>query len=150
MKRVCVECDEPIVVGPDWPQPWSDVFIRFKVRPGRREPRYGPTLYSRPELRAWIAHDLAYGDLREVDRLGAVEARLDREGIVVSREPGKLGIPDVFTTADAITRSEANRMLAILMREMGYGACKFAWRRLPREFVIMPSPTLTPPPAVSP
>ena len=101
MKRVSVECNEPIAVEPDWPQPWSDVFLRFKERPGRRERRYGPTLYSRPELRAWIAQDLAHGDFREIDRLAAVEARLDNEGIVVSRIPGKLGIPDVFTTAAA-------------------------------------------------
>lgn len=144
MKRVRVENSEPIAVEPDWPQAWADVYVRFKVRPGRRELRFGPTLYSRPELRAWMALDRARGDLRDIDRQVAVETRLDREGIVVSQVPDAPELPDVFTAADAITRAEANRMLAVLMREMGYGRCKFAWRRLPRAFVITPSPTIAP------
>lgn len=141
MKRVRVTNDEPMAVEPDWPQAWADVYIRFKVRPGRRERFLGPTLYSRPELRATIASDRARGDLRDVDRLVAVDSRLDWEGIVLSPVPDAPDIPDIYTTADAITRAEANRMLAVLMRELGYGRCKFAWRRLPNRFVVTPSPT---------
>lgn len=163
-KRVLVRCYEPIAVDPTYRQPWGDVWIRFKAKPGRRVYTFGPTLISRPEverdlemhrrmqdpeeakeLDAWMeemglrlptdsAEPLDWSDKIAQDE--ALLTRLDREDLIVEtlNDPG---IPNLYTPAEFIDRAEAERMLASWMAGMGHRQVKFKWLR--PELIVIPA-----------
>jgi hypothetical protein len=142
-KRVLVRCYEPIATDPSYRQPWSDVWIRFKARPGRRIYKYGPTLISRPELHldlrrareraAEEASEEAAADLADNER---IDALLKTVPIYVHTGYPEPLYPNIYTTADWIDRREAEKILQALMTELGFGRVKFVWRKT--RFVIHP------------
>lgn len=134
MKRVLVRCYDPIAVDPTARQPWSDVWIRFTSRPGRRTYQYGPTLLSRPELRhdlRAVREDATIGESTPVSipLLEGIDRILDASPIHVDLAGSGQGFPNVYSSAEWIDRREAERMLQALMTVLGFGRVKFVWMK---------------------
>lgn len=146
MKRVLVRCYEPIAVDRDYRQPWSDVWIRYKARPGRQVYGFAPTLISRHE---WMfnlqeAQDEARTSKKaqtEVKRLESVVARLQTSAVYVEIDGPDSG-PTVYSAAEWIDRREAETMLRAFMALRGFLRIKFLWSR-PRLIVQPVSSGLT-------
>ena len=49
-KRVRLFCHDPLVVDPEALVYWSDVWVKFKGKPGRKLYEYGPTLISGADM----------------------------------------------------------------------------------------------------
>ena len=139
MKRVLVRCYEPIAVDWDYRQPWSDVWIRYKARPGRRVYGFAPTLISRRE---WMfnlqeAQDEARTSKKaqtEVKRLESVVARLQTYAAYVEIDGPDSECPNIYSAAEWIDRREAETMLRAFMALRGFRRIKFLWSR-PRLIV---------------
>ena len=147
MKRVLIRCYEPITVDPDYRQPWSDVWIRYKARPGRRVYGFAPTLISRRE---WMfnlqeAQDEARTSEKaqvEVKRLESVIARLQTSAVHVEIDGQDSACPNIYSVAEWIDRREAETMLRAFMALRGFRRIKFLWSR-PRLIVQPVSSGLT-------
>lgn len=139
MKHVRTWCHGPIAVAPLYRQPWADVWLRFRGRPGRKVYTYGPTLISKPELHGALRfqRDLDPPDLKEIAKLERAAARIETRDLLIVPDPGRC--PDIYTAADYIDRREAERMLQFLMTSLGFGRTRFVWAR-PR-LIIDPWPT---------
>ena len=147
MKRVFVRCYEPIAVDRDCRQPWSDVWIRYKARPGRRVYSFAPTLISRRE---WMfnlqeAQDEARTSKKaqtEVKRLESVVARLQTSAVYVEIDGPDSECPNIYSVTEWIDRNEAETMLRAFMALRGFRRIKFLWSR-PRLIVQPVSSGLT-------
>jgi hypothetical protein len=146
VKRVRVSCHEPLAVDPQARQPWADVYLRFKTRPGNHVVRSGPTLMGRNDLRRTIASTrrLATNDAdgpfaEELAVAEALLARVDVDGIVVdtASEGYARGCPDVYTAAPELDRAEASRMILAVLALHGVTRCRLDWRR--PDLVIVPA-----------
>lgn len=142
-KRVLVKCYDRIATDPFCRQPWLDVWIRFKARPGRRSYEYGPTLISRTELRAdlrWSRKRAAEEPSGEAAADVAADERIETllmtSPVYIHTGFPEPLYPNIYTSAEGIDRREAERMLQALMTELGFGRVKFVWRKV--RFVIHP------------
>lgn len=147
MKRVLVRCYEPIAVDQDCRQPWSDVWIRYKARPGRRVYGFAPTLISHRELLFNLrqAQDEARTSKKaqtEVKRLENVIARLQTSAVYVEIDGLDSECPNIYSAAKWIDRREAETMLRAFMALRGFRWIKFLWSR-PRLVVQPVSSGLT-------
>ena len=138
-KRIHVTCHSAFAVYPKAAEPWADVWLAWKERPGRACRRTGPTLCGKANLE-WdmqitndcIAkhgpEDHAEGQEYERRILAAVEA----DGIATLDTEN---CPNIYTARPYIDRSEAEKMLAWwLARAHSIRNPKFIWRR-PSAFV---------------
>lgn len=138
-KRVRVTCHSPFAVYPEAEEPWTDVWLAWKERPGRACRRAGPTLCGRSNLE-WDMEATAsciekhgpegFDEDRDYERriLAAIEA----DGIATLDTEN---CPNIYTSRPYIDRAEAERMLAWwLARSHGIHNPRFDWRR-PSVFV---------------
>ena len=147
MKRVLVRCYESIAVDRDCRQPWSDVWIRYKARPGRRVYGFAPTLISRRELKFTLRQ--AQEEARtseeaqvEVKRLEGIVARLQKSAVHVEIDGPDSECPNIYSVAAWIDRHEAETMLRAFMALRGFRRIKFLWSR-PRLIIQPVSSELT-------
>lgn len=136
-KRIQLYCHEPYVLRPAYQQPWSDVWIRYKTRPGRVH-RYGPTLISLPDQRRTVDflkgfyrnHPEFEDDTEEVSNAEKVLARLEKGETVVEEgtAPG-FNCPTIYTPANGIDRAEAERMIYLFLASVGVRRAKLVWKR---------------------
>jgi FAD synthase len=71
-------------------------------------------------------------DLKDLEN--ALEG-LRTQDIVVGND-WEYGTPTVYTASELIDRAEAERMIAVLMRTLGFNSIRFKWKR-PR-FIVRP------------
>jgi hypothetical protein len=144
-KRVRLTCHEPFAVDPTQKQPWADVYVMFKTRPGRRGVPIEPTLMSRSDLERTVEsmeslaaeHPGMFAD--DVVEQRALLARVVEEGIVIDANDDQFtrGLPDIYTSAWLMDRAEAERMLRVLLLRYGIRQCRFDWVR--PDLVIIPT-----------
>jgi hypothetical protein len=139
-KTIRCRCFGPMAANPNDQCPWDDVWLRWTSKPGRRKVRVGTTLVSRRELQADYRRAECPPDVPPdpepacVAEWRRVLAALDREHRVV----GATADPTyIYTNSAGIDRTEAERMLALFLRERhGIEAPRFRWDRLSRAAVI--------------
>lgn len=132
-KRITCRGHCPIFVDPDYKQPWADVWIRFKARPGRAF-EFGPTLMTKQDVEAHLKiteecqaehPEFDYGkDIADARR---ALAALEVSDVYV--DPEIHHGPEIYTSRDGIDRNEAERMLSAFVARYGYKNLKFVWKR---------------------
>lgn len=133
-KRVVCRGHCPIFVEPDYPQPWADVWVRFKGRPGKVF-TFGPTLVTKRELEVDLMLDeQVQAEHPEFDYSEEInDNRKALDGLaaddIVVGPVSPYGTPSIYTTKDFIDRREAERMLAKFIGTFGYRNLKFIWKR---------------------
>ena len=134
MKKVAVECWAPFAVEPTATQPWADVSIWYRARPGRRKYEFNPTLCSRGELRTDLREaksafeaDQSGENAAELARLENFSQRLEREGVVMDMFHPDPTWPNIYTSAETIDRAQAEVILAAFLLKLGFRRVKFRW-----------------------
>ena len=142
MRRKVIRCicSSAIAVWRDAEEPWADVWVRWKTRPGRRCEMYGPTLMARADVEGEIqtaqhaldhphADDPDWGPLFERIKTEA-EARLRRlstDGQEYDTDPHD-PVPNLWTNAPWLTRATAEQLLAAWLADVhGISNPKFEW-----------------------
>lgn len=143
MSRKHVRCISysPISVYREAQTPWDDVWVRWRDRPGRVR-KYGPTLISRADVLGevekyefLISHYAERGQTEmeqfsreELPKARALLARLDAEGYIIDDERPSEGTPNLYTSAEWLTRTTAEDLLAVwLFDAHGIRHPKFEW-----------------------
>lgn len=135
---------EPIFGDPLFKQPWTDVWIYWSCKPGRRTEHIGPTLVSLPsakqDLEITEACASKYPNLdytadlaRERTVIQALEAGAEMHYEANSH------IPQITTSKDYIDRAEAERMLRFYLKEEhNLPVVRFKWHRPTRGLIVYP------------
>ncbi|MCA1566936.1 MAG: hypothetical protein LC803_15075 [Acidobacteria bacterium] len=143
-KHVIIRCYDPIARHKFARQPWSDVWLSFTAKPGRKKYRFAPTLVSKVALE---------GDLRSAREQQAKEAASDyareieiAENVLtffanggdyfVDAKSSDKYTPTIYTSRPYIDRAEAEVMLRKFMRTLGYLDVTYKW--LKPKFLMIP------------
>ena len=143
-KHVTIRCYDPIARYKFARQPWSDVWLSFTAKPGRKKYRFAPALVSKVALE---------GDLRFAQELQAKDATSDyakdieiAEKVLtlfanggehfVDVESSEEYTPTIYTARPYIDRLEAEVMLGKFMRMLGYADVTYKW--LKPKFLMIP------------
>ncbi|HEX8131107.1 MAG TPA: hypothetical protein VF527_18555 [Pyrinomonadaceae bacterium] len=143
-KHVTVRCYDPIARYKFARQPWSDVWLSFTAKPGRKKYCFALTLVSKVALE---------GDLRsaqEQQAKGAVSNYAKdieiAENVLtlfangddhfVDVESSEKYTPTIYTSRPYIDRPEAEVMLRKFMRTLGYENVTYKW--LKPKFLMIP------------
>ena len=134
LKRVQAHSHHPVAYWRSEPQPWCDVDISFKARPGRRVYRYWLTLMSRSDIESDLSMKTGdpLGDLR------GIQLALKDSAIHIAAQRGGPRMPHVFTSAEYIDRPIAEVMLRAFMAQLGLRRTKFVWRKPASGFLSIP------------
>lgn len=149
-RRKVIRCitSSPFAIYPEAEEPWSDVWVSWKERPGRSRRKFGPTLLARVDTRGEVEKDefliplyAAEGnsEMEEFCREDLPKAqemlrRVDAEDGIIDPDP-KESCPNLYTTAEWLTRQTAEEMLARWLREVhGIRHPKFRWNH-PKIFI---------------
>lgn len=141
-KLIHCRCHEPIGLSKEAQQPWSDVWIRYTDKPGRKKVCYGPTLVSKGALkrdldfeREFQAENPEYADEKEIREMEEVLRRLENEPVVIG-DDWQHGTPTIYTANELIDRKTAEQMLSAMMAGLRFQSVRFKWKR--PKFVVRP------------
>ena len=139
-KKIVCKCHEPIGISKKYKQPWSDVYISWTDKPGRKKYRLAPCLVSKPFAEADLKTNLEiqekYKSLdfqTDIDECRSAIDWLENFDICVHNPNNSF--PNIYTSKDYIDRHEAEKMIAELMKFYGYQNIKCKWKRV-KLFVI--------------
>ena len=147
-KHVRCICHSAFAVYPDAEEPWSDVWVRWRDRPGRVR-AYGPTLISRADVLGEVekyefliphyskdgSTEMEQFSREELPKARELLARLDAERYIIDDENPSEHTPNLYTAAEWLTRATAEDLLAVwLLDAHGIRNAKFEWDR-PKIFV---------------
>lgn len=135
MKKIIVNCHEPIAIDKKYDQTWSDVYLRFKSKPGKKVYLYNITLISKISFDEDV--DIIkksaekYKELnfsQELEKNQLIEDYLTKGIIYVDN--GNDNSYDIYTPTKWINRTEANRLLNYFLNKIGHSSnFKFVWKR---------------------
>ena len=137
-KLITVRSYDPIAIDRKCRQPWSDVWISFTGKPGRKKYKFGPTLVAFPaliqdvELARYFSKADQIADCEKILKSLAVNGDLYIETI-----HSGLAYPSIYTSRKYIDRAEAERMIGFFMRTLGFASCRFKWLRA--KFTMVPT-----------
>lgn len=128
-------CHEPIAVSKTARQSWSDVWVQYTGKPGRKKVSWGPTLVSKSDLEHEIQFQIelknkypfSFGG-EELLELLDIEEKLKTQEVFISND-WDYGTPTIYTASDFIDRKEAEKMLTVMMRGLGFKNVRFKWLR---------------------
>jgi hypothetical protein len=134
-KHVTIRCHEPIAWDRFARQPWSDVWLNFTAKPGRKKYCFAPTLVSKPVLEDDLrdaqeqqAKDPAPKHSKDVELAEKVLAIFANGGKhFVDVESSETFAPTIYTARPYIDRKEAEIMLGKFMRTLGYPDVTYKW-----------------------
>ena len=134
-KHVAIRCHDPIAWDKFARQPWSDLWISYTAKPGRKKYRFAPTLVSKPVLeddlrsaQAQQAGDATARHAEDVEIAERVLAIFANGGEhFVDVELSGTDTPTIYTARTYIDRQEAEAMLDEFMRTLGYPDVTYKW-----------------------
>ena len=135
--KVHVFCFGPIAVSRNAKSIWEDVWISWKIKPGRKNyKRIAPQLFSRTEL----TRDEIPLDDYEIAFNNKMLKRLETEDIVYDEDDRVAGssieMPTIITGKVNVTKDETERMLRRYFSKKGFdNPIYFKWYR-PKIIVI--------------
>jgi hypothetical protein len=152
-RRKVIRCISysPFTVYPKAEEPWDDVWVSWKERPGRPRRKYGPTLIARADVRGEVEKyefliplyskggssenaEMEEFAREELPKAREMLAQLDWSEFIIDRDP-KEKIPNLYTRQEWLTRETAEELLAVWLREVhGIRNPKFEWDH-PKIFV---------------
>jgi hypothetical protein len=135
-KLITVRCYDPIAVDKTYRQPWSDLWISFTSKPGRRRYAFAPTLVSLPALKQDLQMALDVNDAAEAADCERIMQLLNEDdGLDIERGANE-DQPTIYTSREYIDRAEAQRMISYFLGTLGYANCRFKWLR--PKIVLIP------------
>ena len=130
-KEIRCICHSPFAVWSTVEEPWSDVWVRWKTRPGRPTERYAPTLIARSDLEDELARTPAG---TEHEQLAALLRRLTTDGQEYDGD-ARERLPNLYTHAPQLTRAVAEQLLTAWLADVhGIINPKFHWQK-PKIFI---------------
>jgi len=136
-KLITVRSYDPIATDREYRQPWSDVWISFTGKPGRKRCKFGPTLVALPALIQDVELARSSGDVAETRDCERILRVLSRSNYYVEARSSEAGFPSIYTSRKYIDRAEAERMIAHFMSTLGVAACRCKWLR--PKFTMVPT-----------
>ena len=136
-KKIVCSCHEPIGISKDYEQPWSDTYLSWTGKPGRKKYGLAPTLIGKQaaiqdyKISCWLLEK--YPDVKdyqdEKTQLESIIRVLEEEKTYVIIDVEK-DLPTVYTYKDYINRKEAENMISELMKFKDYYDIKCKWKRV--------------------
>jgi hypothetical protein len=134
-KHVTIRCYDPIARYKLARQPWSDVWLSYTAKPGRKKYCFAPTLVSKPVLEDDLrsaqeqqAKDPSSKHVEDVELAEKVLAIFASGGKhFVDVESSEAFTPTIYTARSYIDRMEAEMMLGKFMRTLGYLDVTYKW-----------------------
>lgn len=130
-KEVIINCYEPIVIDNNYQQLWSDIYIKYKAKPGRRTYYKAPTLISKVCLEEDIASCSNNTiNMRMLEYLKNVKTLLDWgvSFVVQNSSWVEKNRPHIYTNKEYIDKYEANRLIIEYMKFLGFRNIKLKWK----------------------
>jgi len=126
-KTVRIYCYEPVAKYPEAQQPWSDVYLSFKAKPGRKVYRYAPTITTLAYMK--IMNDfMVLGGTLQPEYSDALIQLVEKNGILIdTTEHGKPDMPEIFVSNDYLDRLTIEGILRIFLKTLQIGNVKFKW-----------------------
>jgi hypothetical protein len=136
-KHIQIQCHEPMAIDKTYRQPWADVWLQFTAKPARKKYKLAPTLISRPALERDLEIDVAcQKENPDLDYSAGIQRHrkileyLTNGGdIYIDIESIEKDMPNIYTTREYIDRTEAERMLNVFLRSLGYNSVQYKWIR---------------------
>jgi hypothetical protein len=158
-KQVSLTTYSPIQYHPEYEARWDDIYISYKVRPGKRV-NLGPTLIGYNDFLEDLTYTIKNNgreikyeadslasslgiepfepyilDLNEeLNELNRVKEELKTNFVAICSSD--YGTPTIYTSAPMITKKVAERMIAELMASIGFKSVSMRWRRNKNKFYI--------------
>jgi hypothetical protein len=129
-KKVKVSCHGPISLGNQYKSPWEDVWIRYKIKPGKSH-QFWFTFISYPSFQSDIElnnqcskenPDLDFSN--ESKYYEDILEHLKSNDFYFNREAG-----DIISKAKYIDRDLVEKLLDWYMKTKGYTNVKYYWKR---------------------
>jgi hypothetical protein len=145
-KHVTIRCHEPIARYKFARQPWSDVWVIFTAKPGRKKYCFAPTLVAKPTLEDDLrsaqeqqakdaASDYYAKEIEIAEKVLAIFANGGEHFVDV--ESSEANTPTIYTARPYIDRREAEVMLGKFMRTLGYPDVTYKWLK-PKKPLMIP------------
>jgi hypothetical protein len=136
-----VICHSPFAVWPEAQEPWADVWVSWKERPGRPRRKFGPTLIARSNLEFDLqitrkcladAEQAGDGEMITAHRAELEQQEDTHRHLLVDKllhsDAADDHAPDIYVDQDYLDRPTAERMLACWLRDVhGIAHPKFEW-----------------------
>lgn len=135
-KLITVRSYDPIAADRNYRQPWSDVWISFTGKPGRKRYQFAPTLVALPALIQDVELARYSGRADEIADCERILKVLSATDFYVEARSAEAEFPSIYTSRKYLDREEAERMLAYFMGTIGVASCRFKWRR--PKFTMVP------------
>jgi hypothetical protein len=135
-KTVTVHSYSPLAVRRyrrKFPLPWTDLWLSFRIGPGKPTQNLAPCLVSRQEL----VKDLEFERFSRNDPKNLPESHAEKDRQIAEYEEILQKIDangvailngDLYTRRNDIDFAEAEAMLRYLMASLGYNKVKFRWK----------------------
>lgn len=133
-KKILVRCHSPLAVDRKCDVEWSDVWLSWTDKPGRKKYYLAPCLCSKSSLDLDIEvqnkctadyPDLDWRD--ETEMLAKASEAVGAGRIYIEDSPN--GTPTIYSPMEYINRDEAERMIAEVMKLHGYNDIVCKWKR---------------------
>jgi len=141
-KKITIRCHEPIGVSKKYGQPWSDVYISWIDKPGRKKYYLAPCLVSKVALEYDLKSNLEiqkkYNDdlfKEEIEEYRNALSWLEDFDVYIHNPSNSL--TNIYTSKDYIDRAEAEKMIAEFMKFYGYSDIICKWKRI--KFYVIPT-----------